>query len=265
MKHWFRTYYEDPAERTPYETAEGGYIWIWGGPYSAHDELDTTFGAVVSDKLIQELVYDLEGEFIDWAPTPQPGDYDDYIVDDISTITQFHNNFTSSILDIEKLLETKVPEAVLHNFNRLLYLNVIIALETYLSDAFINHVFSNKDLFQRFVENTPEFQQRKIPLSDVLKEAETLEVTAKTHMLEISWHNLSRVSKIYESILDISFPENLGDLYRAILKRHDIVHRKGFDKEDNEILISEADIRELIEITEHFVQSVDGDLPNDDP
>ena len=32
MKEWFYENYEDPANRTPYESAEGGYIWIWGGP-----------------------------------------------------------------------------------------------------------------------------------------------------------------------------------------------------------------------------------------
>lgn len=28
MEEWFRQRYEDPAQRTPYESAEGGYIWI---------------------------------------------------------------------------------------------------------------------------------------------------------------------------------------------------------------------------------------------
>ncbi len=31
METWFRQHFEDAAERTPYESAEGGYIWIWGG------------------------------------------------------------------------------------------------------------------------------------------------------------------------------------------------------------------------------------------
>jgi hypothetical protein len=36
MEEWFRKHFEDPAERTPYESAEGGYIYIWGGPFDAH-------------------------------------------------------------------------------------------------------------------------------------------------------------------------------------------------------------------------------------
>jgi hypothetical protein len=29
MRTWFHANYEDPVENTPYETAEGGYIYIW--------------------------------------------------------------------------------------------------------------------------------------------------------------------------------------------------------------------------------------------
>lgn len=43
MRAWFLESYEDPVERTPYESREGGYIYIWGGPYYAHDEL-SVFG-----------------------------------------------------------------------------------------------------------------------------------------------------------------------------------------------------------------------------
>src|SRR5213594_4178219 len=30
MERWFRARFEDPAQRTPHESSEGGYIWIWG-------------------------------------------------------------------------------------------------------------------------------------------------------------------------------------------------------------------------------------------
>ena len=39
MRTWFYANYEDPAECTPYESAEGGYIYIWGGPYEPEEKL----------------------------------------------------------------------------------------------------------------------------------------------------------------------------------------------------------------------------------
>src|SRR2546430_5076910 len=140
METWFRQRFEDPAERTPYESAEGGYIWIYGGPYDAREELEAEFSEVVPDEVINELVDKLEGECWEWAPTSGPEDYDDYLVEDIARITDYYQNFSRAILDIEKLLQTKVNDIVANCFWRLLYVNVITALETYLSDAFINTV-----------------------------------------------------------------------------------------------------------------------------
>jgi hypothetical protein len=78
MLDWFHQYYEDPAERTPYESREGGYQWIWGGPYNATEELDTEFGSVVDFNAIEAAAAEIERDGFDWAPKPQPGDYDDY-------------------------------------------------------------------------------------------------------------------------------------------------------------------------------------------
>ena len=39
MRKWFFEHFEDPAHRTPYESREGGYQWIWGGPYDARERL----------------------------------------------------------------------------------------------------------------------------------------------------------------------------------------------------------------------------------
>ncbi len=44
IRHWFHSNFEDPAQETPYNSREGGYLYIWGGPYNAHDELYGEFG-----------------------------------------------------------------------------------------------------------------------------------------------------------------------------------------------------------------------------
>lgn len=75
---WFYKNFEDPAERTPYESAEGGYQWIWGGPYDAREELYSKFGDFVPESLIEEVVEEIEQDgLMEWAPTPSRDDYDD--------------------------------------------------------------------------------------------------------------------------------------------------------------------------------------------
>ncbi len=78
MIEWFNANYEDPAQRTPYETAEGGYQWIWGGPYDAEEEIRGIFEGLVSEVLISEVVEEVQAEgLFEWAPTPRRDDYDD--------------------------------------------------------------------------------------------------------------------------------------------------------------------------------------------
>jgi hypothetical protein len=78
MIAWFHQNFEDPAQKTPYESAEGGYQWIWGGPYKAREELYSKFGELVSEALIEEAVEEIERDGLtDWAPVHIGDDYDE--------------------------------------------------------------------------------------------------------------------------------------------------------------------------------------------
>jgi hypothetical protein len=264
MRDWFFERFEDPAERTPYESAEGGYIWIWGGPYDAREELDGEFGGSVPDDVIEELAEELTSQCWEWAPTPSREDYDDYLVDDIALITEYHSNFISAIQTIEKLLETEVDVSVTGCFYRLLFVNVITALETYLSDAFINTVVHDPALMRRFIETTPEFKNENIALSDVFAALEKIEQRAKSHLVDVVWHNLGRVKPMYRDTLGIDFPKDIGPVFRAIVKRHDIVHRNGKTKAGEDIAISRQDVIDLISAVQALTHDVDAQLRKDE-
>jgi len=257
-EHGFFRICEDPAERTPYESREGGYIWIWGGPFDAQEELEAEFSGIVDDDLIEELSNELTAIGWEWAPTAD--DYGQYLIDDIAQITEFHHNFSTAILNIKKLLETNVEGSVVNCLYRLLFVNVITALETYLSDAFINTVVPNQSLMRKLVETTPRFKSEKVPLAQVYKAVEEIDQKAKTHLADVVWHNLGRVKTMYKDVLGIEFESDLGDLTRAILNRHDIVHRNGKSKSGEVILIAKEDVNRLIAEVESFVQDVDQKL-----
>jgi hypothetical protein len=65
---WFFTNFEDPAESTPYQSAEGGYIYIWGGPYDAREEIDGAF-ASIGENVIDAAVERIEQDGYEWAPS----------------------------------------------------------------------------------------------------------------------------------------------------------------------------------------------------
>ncbi|WP_188064120.1 hypothetical protein [Sphingobium sp. KCTC 72723] len=68
MVGWFHENYEDPAQETPYESAEGGYQYIWGGPYDAEEEISGAFPDAPED-LISRAIEEVQSDGLyDWAP-----------------------------------------------------------------------------------------------------------------------------------------------------------------------------------------------------
>jgi hypothetical protein len=61
MVQWFREHFDHPDNAgTPWW--DGEHHWIWGGPYDAAEELHAKFADVASEKLIEEVVKEVESE-----------------------------------------------------------------------------------------------------------------------------------------------------------------------------------------------------------
>lgn len=68
IKDWFFENYEDPAHHTPYESREGGYQYIWGGPYNARDVIENIFADKTSQEVMNEAINEIEAEGFGWVP-----------------------------------------------------------------------------------------------------------------------------------------------------------------------------------------------------
>ncbi|MBO9407646.1 hypothetical protein J7399_09415 [Shimia sp. R9_1] len=77
MEQWFRENYEDPANSLPYDTREGGYQWIYGGPTTPIEALEEEFGGKYPSDVIEEVASRIEDELIDWTPIPGPDFFSD--------------------------------------------------------------------------------------------------------------------------------------------------------------------------------------------
>jgi len=77
LKEWFLARYENPAESLPYISKEGGYQWIWGGPYQALEVLTENFPAE-NDDVLEAAAAELESaeDVYDWTPIPSESDLD---------------------------------------------------------------------------------------------------------------------------------------------------------------------------------------------
>lgn len=68
IKSWFGENFEDPVETTPYISAEGGYQYIWGGPYNTRDIIENVFADSASDELIAAAIQEIEHNATEWVP-----------------------------------------------------------------------------------------------------------------------------------------------------------------------------------------------------
>jgi hypothetical protein len=261
MRTWFYSTYEDPAEITPFESAEGGYIYIWGGPYDPEKELHDEFGGLIPDMCIEELATELRDICWEWTPHPECDDIDDYFFESIAQTTEHRESFNEAIANVEHLLTSDAIGTWKKYLLRLLYVNVITILETYLSDLFISAVGNDRSLLRRFVETTPEFKSEKISVSEVFKAVEDIEKMARSYLMDVVWHHLSRVKPMFKETLDIKFPNKMEILFKAVLVRHDLVHRNGKKKDGGEHDISVEIITELIKEAGEFVSHIDKQWP----
>lgn len=181
----------------------------------------------------------------------------------MSESVEFYKSFLKSTFEIESLSGAKLVDNSLQNsMNRLLYANVIAAIEACLSDAFISTVMSDPLLIRKVIETDPEFKNRKFELSEIYSAYEGVESTVREYLANLIYHNLSKVSRLYGSVLEVSFPSDLAQIYRAINVRHDIVHRNGKSKNNVDTKIDESDIHDLLDNSRKFVEHVNKQLPS---
>jgi hypothetical protein len=63
LRDWFFAHYEDPVEICPYESAEGGYQYLWGGPYDTEWEINGTWWGVFSEEFLTKVAARIEEEY----------------------------------------------------------------------------------------------------------------------------------------------------------------------------------------------------------
>ncbi|HYJ06905.1 MAG TPA: hypothetical protein VEX43_17370 [Chthoniobacterales bacterium] len=260
IKHWFRQRYENPAENTPYESAEGGYIYIWGGPHDAEEILWSEFGQCVPENFIEAVAQELESEegTTEWASVPGREDFDlDY------SASEFFQRFEASIDTLRRLAALHVgatEKPALLTLLALLYANAVTVLEAYLSDVFISLINKYPSLFRKFVESEPSFKERSLSVSQLFQHLDKVHEIVSEHLSVFPFHRLEKVRKMYATVLGVEFPRGIGDIFKAILIRHDLVHRNGFTKDGKTISITADAVAELTRAVETLIEALDAQI-----
>jgi len=178
-----------------------------------------------------------------WASLKQPHDFFSY--------------FLTSIERVEQLLANPpVNYSLRLAFTNMLYVAVITAFETYLSDVLIGFVSMYPMLMRRLVETAPEFRARKFELREIYSRFEGIDEEARNYLLDLTYHNVAKVRQLYAAVLEVDFPD-LTQIGQAVQRRHDIVHRGGKTRTGEVRHASSEEIVALAKTVAAFVAGID--------
>lgn len=259
MQVWFHSHFEDPAHSCPHDSAEGGYQFIYGGPYEAEEELQNEFSGIVLDDVIEEMGEELTNECSEWGGDSSiaPDDFTEWDYEPSVELPKHLQTFKSSISNVKALLALQVPPAQQRHYRGMLYVSVIIAMEAYLLDNFLSSINSDQGAFRKYIETTEHFRKQKISLSTIFKESEGIDKRGRAYLTRSLWHRLSEVAKLYRDTLGVHFPEDMTDLLKSVQIRHDFVHRNGRTADGTEIILTPDQINRLIKLVQNLIEGIE--------
>jgi len=209
-------------------------------------------------RVILDKIHGIDEQNHVWLPSWEL-DNDDYYEEQYEAIIankKFQIKFHEEIENLERLNEVEFEDKNLESIlKRQVFVGVIGTLETFLSDTFINLTMDNDDYFKKFVETYPAFKQQKFELRHLFVEEGRIKETVKIVLLDIIYHDLRKVGKMYAATFKIEFPK-IGFLIKSILTRHDLVHRNGKTKEGQYVAVDKQVIIDLIEKMNKFVTEI---------
>lgn len=186
----------------------------------------------------------------------------EHLKDIVKPNTRFHGVFSESINEVLKLVSEGNNLCNRSLLAKVLYANVISALETYLSDTLVYTVISFPPLIRRVIESDPEFKKRKLELSDLFRRHDGIKSEVSKYLEGLMYHDLAKINELYKSTLCVDFPKDMGDIFRAVDIRHDIVHRNGRRRTGENVDLSLESVKELTSKMKSFVESIDLQVKN---
>jgi hypothetical protein len=227
---WFFDNFEDPVQSTPYDGKEGGYQYIWGGPYEANDVIRNVFANVASKEVINAAIEAIEHDGLEWVPNerriqPPVDDWvDRYVPDDP------HGIFMDTYHHTGDILAEHGGEDGGHLINRMVFAQQVSALEAYLSDTLLKVTLKKMEAMERLVTGDKNLKAEKFTLADFATNPDIVMEKLTTYLRSLIYHDLPRVDFLYRTALDVRVlgkEADNGKLLKAITYRHDCVVSSG--------------------------------------
>ncbi len=161
----------------------------------------------------------------------------------------------SHLTSARVLLKIDVGQSNEFSLNVMIYGNVVAATEGFLSSVFIKSTTSSEELIRRLVETDSSFSEMKFSMSELFRERESIKETVAAYLHKLIFHNLNKIKPMYKSVLGHDLGD-IGWLFKAVTKRHDCVHRAGYEKDGKKLTFSANELETLIQRVSNLCQSI---------
>ncbi|MCF6233388.1 MAG: hypothetical protein L3J36_09900 [Rhodobacteraceae bacterium] len=173
-------------------------------------------------------------------------DYDDYDHEYYEWLEQQERSprpvylaFCKTIGDVKALTSGVALDQKSQMLARMLLSQSITALEVFLADTLILTVANNKDAQGRLLRSKRlGIGNAQFRLADAIGVEDFSKEKLLEHLRAVSFHNLKKVTGLFCVGLGIDImpkDEELERIQKAIIMRHDCVHRNGLDRETGEV------------------------------
>ena len=143
---------------------------------------------------------------------------------------------------------------------RMIFSNVITAMEAYLSDTIKRNIFSRPEIKRNFIEKSGLFD-KNMKENKFYEFMLGLDKRINDEIDAISFHTIHKARDLYLAVLDYSMdPDDVEVIRVYVTKRNDIVHRNGYDKDGILHVITQEDVEELIDKVLSFTYAIDREI-----
>jgi len=261
VKTWFLCRYCDPAIDTSYNN-DDGYIYINGGPYDPAYEISNRFDGLIAEDVFNEVVEELYLEGGDeWAPMDyeQEDDYDNRFDLALQDASEPLRRLQERILQASQVLALQGSSEAMLMAKRLVYGAAITTLESFLWETADYWVENDKEILRNFVTRVPALRNEPILLGNIFERHSSLKEYVKGYLQNVLWHNWRKVGPIFRDGLGVDLG-SIEIVEESLVKRHDIIHRSGHDKNGNPISVSIDEINLLHITIEGLARRIDTQL-----
>jgi hypothetical protein len=228
----------------------GRLTWsLWEYPVGVENHNQTDVG---EHRLVEDLEYGLEHE-------PEADVWADYDLPD-NPFTIFMDSYHHT----GDLLADYGSEDGAHLVNRMIFSHQVTALEAYLGDTLTKAVLADRAAMARLMRNDAELSKERFSLAEIASDPGLVEAKVREYLRSILYHNLAKVDFLYRTALGIRILGLVRDkalLFKAIMQRHDCVHRNGIDKNGQRLdVFSKRYVQATADLIKAFVMTIESEV-----